>query len=76
MSNYCDGCRYRPDRKTGAQACPFTTLYWHFLDKHETELAANPRTSLMVRNIARLAPDERDALRIDAQKMLGNLDSL
>ena len=22
MSNYCDGCRYRPDARTGADACP------------------------------------------------------
>jgi deoxyribodipyrimidine photolyase-related protein len=27
MSNYCQGCRYRPDVMVGPDACPFTTLY-------------------------------------------------
>jgi deoxyribodipyrimidine photolyase-related protein len=34
MSNYCSGCAYKPDEKTGPTACPMTTLYWNFLDKH------------------------------------------
>jgi deoxyribodipyrimidine photolyase-related protein len=76
MSNYCAGCRYKPDVKTGANACPFTTLYWNFLDKHEKSLAGNPRTSLMVRNITRMTDDERAAIRDQAVLTLKNLDSL
>ena len=26
MSNYCKGCVYRPERRVGDDACPFTTL--------------------------------------------------
>jgi deoxyribodipyrimidine photolyase-related protein len=76
MSNYCEGCRYRPAEKTGPRACPVTTLYWYFLDKHEQSLAANPRTSLMAKNISRLQPDERQALRDQAALTLANLDEL
>jgi deoxyribodipyrimidine photolyase-related protein len=76
MSNYCDGCRYKPDQKTGAKACPLTTLYWNFLDKHEETFASNPRTSLMVRNLARMTDEERDAIRTEAKRMLKNLDAL
>lgn len=76
MSNYCEGCRYRPSEKTGPHACPVTTLYWHFLDKHEATLAANPRTSLMAKNIGRLKPDERQALREQAAITLSKLDEL
>ena len=43
MSNYCEGCRYRPDKATGETACPFTTLYWDFLSRNEQHLAAMPR---------------------------------
>jgi deoxyribodipyrimidine photolyase-related protein len=76
MSNHCQGCRYRPAQRTGPQACPFTTLYWAFLDRHETALGANPRTALMVRNLQRLDPEERQALRLQAVDTLENLNDL
>jgi deoxyribodipyrimidine photolyase-related protein len=76
MSNYCGNCRYRPEVKTGASACPFTTFYWHFLDKHEATLASNPRTSLMVRNLMRMSDGERAAIRDQAKSMLNQLDTL
>jgi len=76
MSNYCSSCRYRPEIKTGSNACPFTTLYWNFLDKHEKMLAGNPRTALMVRNITRLTGAERDAIRAHAERMLAQPDTL
>ena len=76
MSDHCRGCRYQPDQRTGPSACPMTTLYWNFLDRHETELAASPRTALMVRNLTRLAPAEREALRVQAARTLANLDGL
>jgi deoxyribodipyrimidine photolyase-related protein len=76
MSNYCDGCAYKPEQRAGASACPVTTLYWHFLDEHEAELMRNPRTSLMAKNIARLSPEERQAIGQHAQNLLGNLDAL
>ena len=76
MSNYCAGCRYRPESKVGNDACPFTTLYWHFLDRHQELLARNPRTSLMAKSIARMSDAERSALRAHATTTLGNLDAL
>jgi deoxyribodipyrimidine photolyase-related protein len=76
MSNYCDGCRYKPEVRTGATACPTTTLYWHFLDKHEATLKGNMRTALMAKNITRLSPEERQAIRDHAAKVLNNLDNL
>ena len=27
MSNNCKSCKYKPEQKTGADACPTTTLY-------------------------------------------------
>ena len=76
MSNYCQGCRYKPEIKSGSGACPMTTLYWNFLDGHKKTFAANPRTSLMVKNLTRMSDAERAAIRVDARQMLGNLDAL
>ncbi len=76
MSNYCTGCRYQPEVKTGSHACPVTTLYWAFLNKHEKALTANPRTALMAKNIARMSDADREALREQAKMTLKKLDML
>lgn len=59
MSNYCGQCRYKPAEATGKAACPFTTLYWDFLIRHEPELSGNPRMVMQVRNLARLTEARR-----------------
>lgn len=76
MSNYCTGCTYRPEQRTGAQACPVTVLFWNFLDTHERSLAGNPRTMMMAKNVQRLAADERAAVRAQAAQILDHLDRL
>jgi len=80
MSNHCGGCAYAPDAKaaqaTGKPLCPYTVLYWNFLDRHEIALAANPRTALMARNVARLDAAERVRRRAAATALLSDLDSL
>jgi len=76
MSNYCNGCRYKPEVREGPDACPFTVLYWDFLARHERELASNQRTALMVRNLDRLGAAERNAVRRKADRILIGLDAL
>ncbi len=76
MSNYCTGCKYEPDVRVGANACPMTTLYWNFLDKHEATFGSNPRTSLMVKNLQRMTPELRAEVRGRATEMLADLDAL
>ena len=69
MSNYCAGCRFDPAKASGERACPFTTLYWDFLLRHERMLAANQRMALQVKNLARLKPEERKAIRARAEEI-------
>ncbi len=76
MSNYCSSCKYEPETRVGANACPMTTLYWNFLDQHETSFAGNPRTALMVKNLQRMTPELRAEVRSRAGEMLANLDAL
>lgn len=72
MSNYCRGCRFDPAQRVGDEACPFTTLYWDFLLRHERRFAANPRMALQVKNAARLSPPERAAVRARADAIRAN----
>ncbi|MEY4729493.1 MAG: hypothetical protein RL020_651 [Pseudomonadota bacterium] len=76
MSNYCAGCQYKPEKKLGEDACPVTTLYWNFLDKHEKEFASQPRTALMVKNLQRFSDEERKAIREQADKNLNTINRL
>jgi deoxyribodipyrimidine photolyase-related protein len=73
MSNYCTGCRYDPAVSTGDRACPFTTLYWDFLLRHEERLHANPRMLMQVRNLARLSPEQRTKIQFQAEKLRESL---
>lgn len=69
MGNHCRGCRYKPEESKGESACPFTTLYWDFLDRHQKLLAKNPRMSLQVKNLARLTADDRQQIRKQAGRI-------
>lgn len=53
MSNYCGNCRYSFRERTGENACPFTTLYWDFLARHEDSLRDNQRMSFAMKNLER-----------------------
>lgn len=55
----CARCRFKPGERVGDTACPFTTLYWDFLMRHEPWLAANRRTAMQVKNLGRVDGDER-----------------
>jgi len=71
MSPYCRGCRYDPAQRTGDTACPFTTLYWDFMLRHEPLMARHPRMALQARNVSRLSADERQAVRDQAAALRG-----
>lgn len=62
MSPHCKGCRYDPAQRSGDDACPFTTLYWDFLMRHEATLARNPRLALQVKNLGRLSEQQKHAV--------------
>ncbi|MFO1192787.1 MAG: cryptochrome/photolyase family protein [Rhodoferax sp.] len=69
MGGPCAGCRYDPALREGPRACPFTTLYWDFLLRHQQRLSANPRMALQVRNLQRLDDAQRVALQRQADSI-------
>ncbi|CAB4567696.1 MAG: deoxyribodipyrimidine photolyase [Actinobacteria bacterium] len=72
MGSYCKGCVYDPKLRVGETACPFTTLYWDFLDRHKETFVKNHRMSQQVNGLKRLS--DLDALGVRAQQVLEGLD--
>ena len=72
MSNYCKPCAYNPKLRVGDDACPFTTLYWDFLDRHKDEFAKNHRMSQQVFGLKRLS--DLPELKERAQEVLEGLE--
>ena len=70
MSNYCEGCRYSPLKKTGPEACPFNALYWDFHGRHADVLRGNPRVSRVVQAWEGRSEEERRAVRKTAGEFL------
>lgn len=55
MSDYCSDCVFDPAERAGKDACPFTTLYWDFLDRHRDKFASNARLARQYANLDRLS---------------------
>jgi deoxyribodipyrimidine photolyase-related protein len=72
MSNYCKPCRFNPKNRTGDDACPFTTLYWDFLDRHEDTFKSNHRMRQQYFGLERLS--DRFELRERAKEVINRLE--
>ena len=66
MSDYCGDCHYDHKARTGDDACPFTTLYWDFLARHEERLGNNHRLSRPLANMRRLSDLDQVRDRADS----------
>ena len=75
MSNFCGHCRYDPKKSTGPDSCPFTALYWTFLERHEPLLAGNFRLQMPYTTLHRKSPEELVQLRTRAAEAIVHLQS-
>lgn len=73
MSDYCKGCRFDRTKRVGDDACPFTTLYWDFMARHEQRFARNARVAQQVRAAFKLS--DLDEVRARAQHVLERLSA-
>jgi deoxyribodipyrimidine photolyase-related protein len=73
MTQYCKGCVYDFKLRVGQNACPFTTLYWDFLDRHSEEFVKNHRMSQQVNGLKRLS--DLESLRMRALEVLDGLSA-
>ena len=72
MSQYCKGCVYDPKLRVGEKACPFTTLYWDFLDRNREVFSKNHRMFQQINGLKRLS--DLPELRERAKEVLAGLE--
>lgn len=72
MSTHCKGCCFDPKKRTGEDACPFTTLYWDFLDRHRQDFVGNHRMAQQLFGLDRLK--DLDEVRKRAKEVLLKLE--
>jgi len=71
MSDFCKGCRFDPKKRTGDDACPYTSLYWDFLARNEAAFAGNHRMGQQLAGMRRLS--DLDAVRERATEVRAGL---
>ncbi|WP_426234602.1 cryptochrome/photolyase family protein [Pseudomonas sp. TWP3-2] len=75
MSNYCGDCAYKVTESTADNACPFNSLYWHFLMRHGDLLRSNQRMGMLYKNLDRMTEAKQQALWQRGQMLLAKLDA-
>ena len=55
MSDFCKLCRYDPRKRTGEDACPYTSGYWAFLHRNAEHFAGNQRMRQPLAGLQRLS---------------------
>ncbi len=76
MGNHCASCYYRVKDKTGERACPFNSLYWHFIDRHADRWLKNQRLAPIVRGWRKRDPADRLKTLQQAEQRLLDIETL
>ena len=76
MSDYCSGCHYKVKEKVGDSACPFNSLYWHFMERHQDKFGKNARIGMVYRNLEKMEHSLRKDTMQRANWILDNLNEL
>lgn len=74
MSNYCKGCQFDPKKATGEGSCPFTALYWSFLERNSDKLSGNIRMAMPYVTLRKKSAQERTLLRARAEQAIADLE--
>ena len=73
MSDYCSSCRFSPKAKEPERLCPFTPLYWAFLERNRARLSRNPRLFMPYRSLDSMAEGLRARHLAAAEAILAAL---
>jgi deoxyribodipyrimidine photolyase-related protein len=72
MGDHCATCAYNPKERLGDKACPFNALYWDFFDRHQGQLAQQPRLGMVYQQLKKMPEEALSALREKAAQTRRN----
>jgi deoxyribodipyrimidine photolyase-related protein len=73
MGNYCKDCHYKVALKNAeANACPFNSLYWNFLDAKKEHFKTNQRMNMMMGLLNKMNPETIEKHKERAQQVINN----
>lgn len=76
MSDYCKDCHYSVKERFTEDACPFNSLYWHFMQRHSERFSRNPRTAMAYRSWEKMDAEVKQSLIARGDYCLSNLNQL
>lgn len=76
MSDYCKDCYYDIKKITGQKACPFNSLYWHFMVKHQQKIGNNPRNAMVYKNWLKRSEQDQKQILAQANQYLIDIELL
>ena len=75
MSNYCGHCQYDPKKSVGPGSCPFTALYWSFLERNQQILGNNFRMQMPYNTLRKKSSADLVQLRARSEEAIAHLQS-
>lgn len=76
MSNYCKSCKYNVNEVETENACPFNSLYWHFIDSHKNKFENNQRMKFVYATWSKMDNKKKSLVLKRASKILENLENI
>ncbi|MGB1779119.1 MAG: cryptochrome/photolyase family protein [Longimicrobiales bacterium] len=73
MGDYCASCVYDVKSVDSGDSCPFNSLYWSFIDRHQDRWVANQRMAMITRGWAKRDPEVKRRILARADEVLDRL---
>lgn len=76
MSDYCQACHYDVKQRTTEKACPFNSLYWHFMNRHRQQFSNSPRTAMAYRSWDKMDAETKGSILQRGQRYLETIEGI
>lgn len=73
MSNYCNNCSYKVNKKNGDDACPFNYLYWNFMALNRKNFYYNQRLKMIYNAYDKMSEEKKRTISEDSSRFMNKM---